>query len=460
MIDYAAAVARPRATKRVRIDAEALTKVGASEFLALDEASMRSVALAPEPSAKPGVVGGIGVMRIDGPLAQRAEADLCGYVDGYDAIASRYAAVHASDADSVLVVIDSPGGDVAGIEECIRRMQETQQASGKPVVVHVDELAASAAYWIASAIATNGIYAPVAGRVGSIGCIGCNVDESEALKQAGVSVTLVRAPDGKAESHPAGPIAELAEKRLRAGVERIASRFFASVASSRPISVEDVKALNGAVLDAPEALRRKLIDGVQGLDSSVAVAAEMGAARRREMEKKVMSEQELTSLRAEAASYRSENESLKAQIGAAVEVAGVKSAAELAGKIEALKTANAALQANATRIAEIEAMLAAQAEEKRQAEIVALVDAAVAERKVAPAQRADLLAKAQKHGAEYVRDVVAAIATPIVHGPDSAPKAAVVTDAKLDAELVASLKKAGLSEDDFKAYGPVGSVEG
>lgn len=453
ILDLATCLDRPRATKRVRIDAAALIKVGASEILAIDEGAMRSVALVPEPSAAPGVVGGVGVIRIDGPLAQRAEADLCGYVDGYDAIAARYAAAHAEESvDSVLVVIDSPGGDVAGIEECIRRMQAAQKASGKPVVVHVDEMAASAAYWIASSIATAGIFAPPAGRIGSIGCIGCNVDETEALKMAGVNVTLVRSPEGKADSHPAGPLSELAEKRLRASVDKIAARFFAAVAAHRPLSAADAKALNGAVLDAPEAQAKGLIDGVQGLDSSVAAAAEMGATKRREKQEKAMADQEMAQLRARL-------EKAESTLEAVAVAAGAKGADDVVGKIEALKTANAANAAAASKVAEIEAMLAAQAEEKRQAAIVALVDGGIAAKKIAPAQRDEFLAKAQKHGAEYVSDFLAMV-SPIVQGPGSAPKAQAVTDEKIDAELAASLKKAGVSEDDFKKFGATSLVEG
>ena len=55
ILDLATCLDRPRATKRVRIDAAALIKVGASEILAIDEGAMRSVALVPEPSAAPGV---------------------------------------------------------------------------------------------------------------------------------------------------------------------------------------------------------------------------------------------------------------------------------------------------------------------------------------------------------------------------------------------------------------------
>lgn len=139
--------------------------------------------------------------------------------------------------------------------------------------------------------------------------------------------------------------------------------------------------------------------------------------------------------------------------------AGAKSADEIVGKIEALKMANAANAAAAAKVAEIEKMLAAQAEEKRQAEIVALVDGGISANKIAPAQRDEFLAKAQKHGAEYVSDFLAMV-SPIVHGPGSAPKAQAVTDDKIDAELAASLRRAGVTEEDFKKFGRISGEEG
>ena len=207
---------------------------------------------------------------------------MCGFVDGYDWIEGRVrGALEDPAVGAVVLLIDSPGGDVAGLEESVRRMVAARVASGKRVIAYVDELAASAAYWIAASVADE-IVVPTAGRVGSIGCIGAFVDESRANEAAGVDVTVVRVPDGKAALSSVAPVADVAKARLTADVSAAAGRFFLAMSSARGFSVADVVALNGAVLSGADAVAGKLADRVgtlEGvLDRAAAAATERKAA--------------------------------------------------------------------------------------------------------------------------------------------------------------------------------------
>jgi ClpP class serine protease len=222
--------------------------------------------------------GAVALVHVNGPLAQRATSDLCAHVDGYDAIAARFTAALTDPRTSgVVLVLDSPGGDVAGLEECVRRMREAKVASGKPVAVFVDETAASAAYWIAAGLGAP-IYGPGACRVGSIGIIGALIDETERLKKEGISVTLIRDPDGKAEGHPAGPIGELAIARAKERVSACAARFFEAVASARSVPVATVRGWNGAMFSGPDAVRAGLLTAVQSLEETVATLTQNATA--------------------------------------------------------------------------------------------------------------------------------------------------------------------------------------
>lgn len=264
-------------TIRFRLDAAALARAGASEVLAIDPRAIGStLALAP---AKPvAVERGVALVHLFGPLAQRASADLCGYVDGYDAIAARVTvALDDPRCSAVVLVIDSPGGDVAGVEEGIRRMQAARDRTGKPVVAYVDELAASAAYWIAACVASGGIYGPTSARVGSVGVLGALIDETKALEMAGIGVKIIRSPDGKADGHPASPLSALAEQRARTLIAATAERFFAAVATARGLTPEKVRKLDAAVLSGFEAVAAGLLTGVKSLEEVVALAASQGA---------------------------------------------------------------------------------------------------------------------------------------------------------------------------------------
>lgn len=204
----------------------------------------------------------VAVVSIMGPLAQRAET-FCSYVDGYDSITDRVcSALNDPEVSGVVLRIDSPGGDVAGIEESIRTIVECRDRSGKKIATYVDELAASGAYWLAASISNAGIFAPKSGRVGSIGCYSVFVDEREALAKDGLAVRMVRDPGGKDAANPIDPVADLALARMQDEVTGIAVRFYSAVSASRGIPVESVRSLNAAVLGAESAKTAGLIDDV------------------------------------------------------------------------------------------------------------------------------------------------------------------------------------------------------
>ncbi len=252
-----------------KLDARALTMGSASSVLAVDARIIGStITLAAEPpsASAPTQSDEIAVVSVDGPLAQRGEVHLCGYVDGYDWIAERFEKALESSASGVLLAFNSPGGDLAGLEQNLERMKRARDKSGKPVAAYVDEHAASAAYWLAAAIADAGIVLPSAGRVGSVGVIGALVDETAALAQDGIGVTLVREPEGKAAGHPFGPVHSTALARIQRDVRAAAERFYAAIAAERGLSVEQVRKLDGDVLEGAEAVDAGLADEVGTID--------------------------------------------------------------------------------------------------------------------------------------------------------------------------------------------------
>lgn len=261
----------------LNLDQPTLERIGFSGVLAIEPSALNGFAAIQEiaPTNREATEGGERVALVDiaGPMAQRAIDGFFGYVEGYDAIAARFLqAVNHPEAGAVVVRIDTPGGTTAGLDQAVETMAAAAKASGKPVFVYVDELCASAGYRIASGIGAQ-IFAPPSGSIGSVGAISTLVDTSAALEREGIKVTLIREPEGKAEAHPNGPVADLAEGRARERTRAVAESFYAQVAISRGLTVEQVSALNGAVLSAPDALSAGLIDGVDSFSGVVARAA-------------------------------------------------------------------------------------------------------------------------------------------------------------------------------------------
>lgn len=277
---------------RYRLDARTLAQHRGGRVVALAVEALGSHHTATAELAKPArkalsgqarIPGSraISTLSVVGPLMQRSEP-YCGWIMGYDTIAqSIVGELNDPEVSAVVVRIDSPGGDVAGLEECVRVIREARDASRKPVSVYVDEMAASAAYWLAAGIASEGMLcAPIAAQIGSIGCYTVLADETQSLAQEGVSIQLVRDPPGKDAANPTHPITEVALARAQALVAADATRFYDAIAEYRGLKPDAVRTLNAAVFLAEEALAAGLIDSIGTIENAETNAIDSPFARR------------------------------------------------------------------------------------------------------------------------------------------------------------------------------------
>jgi hypothetical protein len=93
---------------------------------------------------------------------------------------------------------------VAGTEELAADVAAL--AKIKPVHAFIDDLGASAAYWVASQ--AQAVYATASARVGSIGVILPFIDSTEAFKQAGLKVEVFAAGKFKSAGTPGVPLTD------------------------------------------------------------------------------------------------------------------------------------------------------------------------------------------------------------------------------------------------------------
>lgn len=351
-----------RPIKRVRLDAEALVRVGASDALALlPRAFGASVALLAEPpGAMPKTTGSdVATVEIMGPLAQRAEVGLCAYVDGYDAILARFEAALASDAPAVEMLIDSPGGDASGAFETAKAMRALKAQYGKPVVAFVDELAASAGYLLATV--ADEIIVPPTGEVGSIGVIAVHVSQARALDAAGLDVTVFRSRGHKADGMSLQPLTKDAAERIQASSDALDAVFVQAVTDARPQARKAIDTLDGRTAMGAEAVKLGLADRVGSRVDATARARQLGAEWSRHMDQAGQA----------AAKLAEAQDTIKSLIDAT----GAESYAAALGRIEAGRQAAEELPALRTRLAQLEAEADKRAKEEA-------VDAVLAEGRV------------------------------------------------------------------------------
>ena len=222
---------------------------------------------------------GVARVRIEGPLAQRAWSCWMFGGDGYDAIESRVrAALDDPRSRSLVIEYDSPGGEVAGCGVCADAIRAAADASGKPVVSYVGELAASAAYWLASASGT--IVTPASGMLGSIGVIATRIEDTAGDAQ-GRKVHFITSGARKADGHPTVPLSEEELAATQAKIDALADVFAGAVAERRGMELAAVRGLEADVFVGADAVARGLADRVGNLGSAVAYARELATTTRR-----------------------------------------------------------------------------------------------------------------------------------------------------------------------------------
>lgn len=252
--------------KLAEIKAFLLRKQSGIEAGPFDEGSPIEAKARPSASVK----GSVAVMPLFGVLAQRM--DMMEEISGGTSTEKFAKAFQAAVADpsikAIVINVDSPGGGVYGTQELADIIFQAREQ--KHIVAIANSLAASAAYWIASA-ADEFVVTP-SGEVGSIGVITVHEDWSKAYEDAGVKTTLIKAGEFKYEGNYLEPLSEDAKAAIQAKVDTYYEAFVNGVARNRGVTAKVVKSDfgQGRVLTAAAAKAAGMVDRVDTLDGVLA----------------------------------------------------------------------------------------------------------------------------------------------------------------------------------------------
>lgn len=211
--------------------------------------------------------GGVALVPVVGPLGPARYWPWTSYEEVSAGLA---AALADPGVTAAVLVVDSPGGYVAGCADCAASVRALAAGSAKPVSAYAQDLAASAAYWLASA--TGRVTTTQTGLVGSVGALIVHAEASKALADWGFQVNVVRSGPRKAEANFLEPLSEAARAQLQREVDEAAALFVADVATSRALSEAAVRATQAACLTATQALEAGFCDAIESPAAALAVA--------------------------------------------------------------------------------------------------------------------------------------------------------------------------------------------
>lgn len=168
------------------------------------------------------------------------------YVDIISAIG---AAEQDASIEKIILAMDSPGGEIAGLFDLL----DVIKATTKPIDTVVFNTAASAAYAIA--VTTDSVIAKnSSARFGSVGIVvDMRIDETK------VSIASTNAPNKRPDV-----TTEAGKAVVRAELDEVHDLFATAIADGRSVSVDKVNASfgQGGMFLAAEALNRGMIDSI------------------------------------------------------------------------------------------------------------------------------------------------------------------------------------------------------
>lgn len=261
---------------------ERAAQMQAARLLEMEAAAMAVGAKVERTDAGYYLVGNTAVVPVMGTLVHRGGwMQAMSGMQSYQATRSMHAAaIDDYRVENILMEFDTPGGSVAGVFDLADYMHAAR--GKKHTVAHVNEMAASAGYLLAAT--ADEIVLSRTAVAGSIGVVMAHVDRSKALDKQGLSVTYIYAGDKKVDGNPTEPLKPRAKRDLQAKVDSTYDLFVETVARSRGMKADAVRATEAGVFMGQEAVDAGLADRVEPFsDALQSIVSRKGARSSRSL---------------------------------------------------------------------------------------------------------------------------------------------------------------------------------
>lgn len=234
-------------------------------------------ALPGQGSGRAVIAGNVALLPVLGPIFPRA--NMMTQVSGATSLAQAsqdlVAAWDDTSVDSILHVIDSPGGAVSGLAAFADMIYEGR--ARKPMAAYVTGTGASAAYWIAAS--SPRITLAKTALMGSVGVV-AGVSKQVAPDRDGyrtIEVVSSNAPKKRVDVTTEEGYAE-----IRTNLDSLEAHFIADIARGRGVTKEKVLADfgQGGCFVGKEVVAAGMADGVESFDKALSHMSRVGKANR------------------------------------------------------------------------------------------------------------------------------------------------------------------------------------
>ena len=176
--------------------------------------------------------------------------------------------------EAVIIEVNSPGGGVVASDEMHQGILDFKEESEKPVVVSMDETAASGGFYIATA--ADSIVANETTLTGSLGVIFSYLNYGEAADKLGLQEEVIKSGEFKDIGSPTREPTEEEREILQNLVMESYDGFVDVIVEGRDLPEDRVRELaDGRIYSGRQARELGLVDELGNLDTAARVSREL-----------------------------------------------------------------------------------------------------------------------------------------------------------------------------------------
>jgi ClpP class serine protease len=207
--------------------------------------------------------GNVSVIDVNGPIVRYADmfSEISGGVSTQNLALDFKTAMDDPSVASVILNIDSPGGEATGIHELGESIHAAR--GRKPIVAYVEGYGASAAYWLASAADEI-----VVDRTAMLGSIGVVFAVPDPTKRTAKDIEIV---SSQSPMKRLDPTTDAGKSELQRWADELGSVFVDTVARNRGVTADTVLSDfgRGALRIGTDAVAHKMADRLGSLESLI-----------------------------------------------------------------------------------------------------------------------------------------------------------------------------------------------
>jgi protease IV len=175
---------------------------------------------------------------------------------------------------AVVLEVNSPGGGVTASDEMHQSILDFKESSGKPVVVSMQDTAASGGYYISTA--ADRIIANETTLTGSLGVIFSLTDFSELADEYGVQQEVIKSGEFKDMGSSFRDLTPEEREILQSIVDESYDEFVSVIVEGRKLPEERVREIaDGRIYSGEQARELDLVDGFGGLDEAAEISRDL-----------------------------------------------------------------------------------------------------------------------------------------------------------------------------------------